>query len=93
MMAQDALIKLRCSQELKDRLKALARSRHQKLSDYIRQRLVDVLEDSRVSEGEQAPYGVSGIEKNSERAGKRAATVRTPRKPRRPLPPATDAGS
>jgi len=42
-MAKDALIKLRCSRELKDRLEAIARRREQSLSDYIRTRLIEVL--------------------------------------------------
>lgn len=52
-MAKVALIKLRCSAELKDRLTELAKAKEQSLSDYIRIRLIDQIR----LEEDQAPYG------------------------------------
>lgn len=60
-MAKDALIKLRCSEDLKTRLTALAEAKEQSLSDYIRTRLIEQLH----LEEEQAPYG----EKKRRRTG------------------------
>jgi hypothetical protein len=46
-MAKDALIKLRCSQELKTRITRLADRRQQSVSDYIRTRLIDTTPELR----------------------------------------------
>lgn len=52
-MSKDALIKLRCSADLKCRLLVQAKKRDQSLADYIRTRLVDEL----MVEEEAATYG------------------------------------
>lgn len=64
-MAKDALIKLRCSVELKDRLLVQAKKRDQSLADYIRTRLVDEL----MVEEEHAPYGVTAPRQKKAKAG------------------------
>ena len=46
-MAKEALIKLRCSQALKDRLTALAKANEQSLSDFVRTKLLEYLPELR----------------------------------------------
>lgn len=53
-MSKSALIKIRCSEELKTRLEALANAREQSLSDYVRTRLVENMK----LEEDHTPYGV-----------------------------------
>jgi len=48
-MAKEALIKLRCSAALKERLTALANENEQSLSDYIRTKLIEYVPELRDS--------------------------------------------
>lgn len=43
-MSKDAVIRFRCSGELKNRLKALAKAKEQDLSDYVRLRVLEIVE-------------------------------------------------
>lgn len=57
-MAKEALIKVRCSQELKDRLEKLSAAKEQSLSDFVRTKLLDVLPsiEAQVEADFQAAY-------------------------------------
>lgn len=81
-MAKDALIKVRCSSELKRRLELLAKRREMSLSDYVRTRLIEIIS------GTLAPRGVPDPDFSlSEDAGSyKSDAAPSPRQPRRARP-------
>ena len=59
-MAKEALIKLRCSPELKYRLEQIAARKEMSLSSFVRSHLLEILPEleanTALQEGKQAPY-------------------------------------
>lgn len=76
-MAKEALIKLRCSTELKARLEKIAERREQNLSDFIRTRLIDLLPELEHTAGVEeapAPYISNRVKKKSPRRPRTTGT-------------------
>lgn len=106
-MAKDALIKLRCSADLKRRITALAERRDQSVSDYIRSRLIDTTPELRIytqlddttAEAAEDPQAPTPPAPHTKDQAEEAARIlkfakrkaRTPRSPKPPAPKTTGA--
>lgn len=81
-MAKEALIKIRCSEELKRRLKKLADAHEQTLSDFIRQRLITEFKSELLDRDDGNPNELMLNEPNSDFGYQKKGTKDSRRRPR-----------